>query len=77
MAACRSCGKSITFAVTTSGKSAPFEVDADGEWALDDRGVMQHAGKASSQLEIGTPAPAARYTSHFARCKDANAWRKR
>lgn len=29
--ACRSCGKPCYFSLTSGGKRAPFEIDADGE----------------------------------------------
>lgn len=73
-AACKSCGKRIVFAVmAVSGKKAPFEEDPNGLYILEN-GAARHAGKVSTQLELGEVAPI-RYTSHFATCPDAPTWR--
>ena len=74
---CRSCKRSIVFAVMySSGKRAPFEVDAVGEWTLEN-GIAKHVGPPSPQLELGGESPAVqRYTSHFSRCPQSQQWRK-
>lgn len=78
MPACKSCGASIVFAHTVVGKAAPFvRDDAAGEWEIDGKGVARHVGKPAAQLELGAPARAPRWTSHFADCKDGASWRKR
>lgn len=79
MTACRSCGKPVVFARTASGKSSPFELDPNGLWTVES-GAARYLGAPSdrpAQLELGVIAPPepARYTSHFATCPQAAAWR--
>jgi hypothetical protein len=73
--ACRSCGTRIVFARSSStGKLMPFEADAVGEWVLTN-GAAEHVGKApAAPVECVAPIP--RWTSHFARCKHAEQWRR-
>src|ERR1041384_7890733 len=73
---CRACKASIAFArMASSGKLAPFELDAAGEWSLVN-GVATPVGKAP---ELGRPGgeTVQPSTSHFAKCPASPAWRKR
>ncbi len=71
------CGKSIVFATSyTTGKQMPFELDDAGEWVISN-GIAKHEGPPANQLELGTPKPAQRWTSHHARCIDAPQFRKK
>lgn len=73
---CRSCKQPIVFAVMySSGKTAPFEIDADGEWKIEN-GIAKHIGKREAQQDMLSGPEPTRFTSHFARCKDADKWRK-
>lgn len=77
---CRSCGAEIQFALTKSGKDAPFERDAAGLYVIRD-GEAVYLGtpdEQPKQLELGVkPAePEPRFTSHFATCRQAKEWRK-
>lgn len=66
---CKSCGAEIVWAKTAAGKAAPYEVDPEGYWATED-------GKAR-QVTLGQQSDGTtRYTSHFATCPQAPAWRK-
>ena len=80
-ASCKSCGKSISFAKTTGGRVAPFELDPQGEWEIGDDGIARHVGPpdAPSSLESAPllEKPPSRWTSHFARCPQAKSWRKK
>lgn len=67
MASCGSCGATITWARTITGKAAPMERADDGTWVIDGDGVVR-------QAKAATNGP--RYRSHFASCKDAAQWRK-
>ena len=72
---CRSCGARIVWAkMERSGKFAPFEPDADGEWIINPEGIASHQGKAPAFLKEEQIVP--RYTSHFASCAHAKQWRK-
>lgn len=71
MSSCRSCSKAIVFARMSSGKMAPFESDADGEWIIVD-GAASHQGKAPEHWDA-----VPRYTSHFAKCPAATSWRRK
>ena len=73
---CRSCKTAIVFAaMAPSGKSAPFELDAAGRWAIVD-GVASYVGPAPATPIEGVPT-VQRYTSHFAKCPAAQDWRRR
>jgi len=75
-ARCKSCGTLIAFAkMERSGKIAPFEPDADGEWVISKEGVASHQGKAPAFQPPENTVP--RWTSHFARCPDSHTWRKK
>lgn len=71
---CRSCGKRIVWARTTSGKTGPFEEDPQGLWILVN-GEAKYVGPGPLQLTLGE-APPVRYSSHFAQCPQANTWRR-
>lgn len=74
MASCKSCHAPIVWAtMERTGKSSPFEPDPEGEWIINSEGVASHQGKSPEFFEHVVP----RYTSHFARCKDAGTWRKK
>ncbi len=77
IAECRSCGKSLVFARSArTGKLMPFERDdAAGEWSIVN-GSASHVGKAPAVAVAGVES-LPRWTSHFARCPDAKAWRRR
>lgn len=73
-ARCRSCGARIFFAtMERTGKNAPFELDANGEWIITAGGIASFQGKTPEFF----PQVAARYTSHFARCAQAKSRRKK
>lgn len=55
-----------------TGKYAPFEADAEGEWIIVD-GVASHQGKVPEWQPPERSLP--RWTSHFATCPDAGHWR--
>lgn len=83
MAACRSCGKEITFAVGPNGRNMPLQLDAaEGDWVIVSPRTV---GGSSTAVHIGE-APRApeveqeirrgrRFTSHFATCPDADKFR--
>lgn len=70
---CKSCKAPIVFAESTTGKLAPFEVDSDGHWVLEN-GKARFVGSEGRQLELGA-TPVQRYTSHFSTCPQAKSWR--
>lgn len=73
---CRSCKADIVFAIMyTSGKPAPFEKDDAGEWQIEN-GIAKHAGPVATQADMFAGPGPQRWTSHFARCKDAPKWRR-
>lgn len=73
---CRSCQTHIVFARSkVTGKLMPFEPDEGGEWALAN-GVAEHVGKAPAEPVEGVET-VPRWTSHFARCPDAQSWRRK
>jgi len=76
MTSCRSCAVPIVFARSAkTGKLMPFERDdAGGDWSVID-GTASHVGRAPSVPIAGVPT-VPRYTSHFARCPSASAWRR-
>lgn len=64
---CRSCSARIVWAkMERTGKTAPFELDADGEWVINGEGVASFQGKAPEFMPVENIVP--RYTSHFATC---------
>ena len=67
MAECKSCHAPVTWAETVTGKAAPFEIDARGEWVIVE-------GKAR-KMGPGDVPPY--FTSHFATCKQASQWRRK
>jgi len=75
---CQSCRAPITWARTANGKLSPFERDDAGVWVIDHTGTARYVGGGKLRplrvLELETPRP--RYTSHFATCPDATAWRQ-
>lgn len=73
MSRCRSCRAEVVWAKTPANKDAPFHLDPMGRWTLV-RATDGHL-KAFGATMV-TPA-AERYTSHFATCPQADAWRKR
>lgn len=73
---CKSCRKPIVWAYTTAGRKAPFEVDDNGEWILEN-GTARHVGPRPAQIDLLATAQPQRYTSHFSSCPDAPAWRGR
>ena len=75
-AKCKSCRADIVWAYTTGGKKAPFQVDPQGVWILEN-GTARHVGPPAAQLELGAPAQPTRYTNHFAQCPQADTWRNR
>lgn len=75
-ATCRSCQTHIVFARSkTTGKLMPFEPDAAGEWVIVN-GEAEHVGKAPATPVEGVET-VQRWTSHFAKCPDAQTWRKK
>jgi hypothetical protein len=72
MSTCRSCGASILWAKTTTGKSMPIDTApaADGNVILQSRQGLQ---PLAIVFGAGTAPPdnQARYTSHFATCSQA------
>lgn len=72
---CKSCGKPFVWAYTPGGKKAPFEIDNDGEWILEN-GAARHVGPRPTQLELGAAPGPQRYTSHFSTCPFADQHRQ-
>lgn len=72
MAACRSCGASIFWAMTESGKSMPIDQrpDPNGNIVLDENNVAAVMAPAEARGRR-------RFTSHFATCPNANQHRRR
>lgn len=66
MASCNSCGATITWAYTITGKAAPMERADDGTWIIDDEGITRQSKN---------PKDKPRYRSHFASCPQAQQWR--
>ncbi|HKP08323.1 MAG TPA: hypothetical protein VJU58_13805 [Microbacterium sp.] len=63
------CGALIVLAtMERSGKRAPFELDADGEWTILD-GIASHQGKAPAWTPPERCVP--RWSSHFERCSSS------
>lgn len=67
MSTCRSCDAEIVWALTTTGKLAPYDPDPEGMWVIES-GAARLGGMFDDELE--------RYTSHFANCTDPGRWRK-
>jgi len=72
---CKSCEARIVFALMTSGKAMPFELDEKGLWTIEN-GQAVYLGKDGAQLELGQ-VPPVRFTSHFASCPQAPQWRSK
>lgn len=71
---CRSCGAEIVWRVNAAtGRPAPIDPlpDPDGNIVLEANGRY----RVLSAAEDATGAPRRRYTSHFATCPSAAAWR--
>lgn len=76
MASCRSCGKTITRALTKTGRKNPMEVDERGLFVLRwDRNARDPEAVLASEATVQPSEP--RYTSHFATCPDAAQHRRR
>ena len=84
---CKSCGAAVVWARFDSGKSAPFELDAEGSWLLTYSSSEGFVGveKYDPQTEEALDTASAmmpidlvwrRATIHFARCPDADKWRR-
>lgn len=73
MANCRSCGAEIRWARTENGRNMPIEKDPNGNIVLEDGG--------SAPLAVVVPPDVApertRWISHFAKCPNAAAHRKK
>ena len=69
---CRSCNARITFARTTTGKLAPFELDARGKFVIEN-GEARFRGEPPADA---VPTKEPRFTSHFATCPAAPTWRR-
>jgi hypothetical protein len=71
---CRSCGSSIIWAVTDSGKRMPVDArsHADGKLRLrvDSDGTVH-------VFYDTTTSPYPKFRAHFATCPDADGWRRR
>ncbi len=73
---CRSCEANIVFLETVNGKKQPFQLDAKGNFTVEN-GVARYVGAPSAQPDLfGTPEPVVRFSSHFGSCKDASKWRR-
>jgi hypothetical protein len=72
---CRTCGAEIVWAEMPSGKMNCFDVKTSpsGMWALDDRSSPPKAAKIVRAEGSSEPG----FTSHFAGCPQASAWRRR
>ena len=76
-ARCKSCGASIFWATSISGKVMPLNAKPDpvgGNLVIDERGVARviTEGFRSANCYAGPP----RYVSHFATCKHAATHRR-
>ena len=75
---CRSCGGPVAWAVTRAGKRLPVNPEPQAKGNLS---IEQDGSKLRAALLLSDARDAARragqplYTSHFATCPDANAWR--
>lgn len=73
-ARCKSCKAEIVWAYTTGGSKAPFVLDDQGFYILEN-GTARHVGPRPAQLELGAAPGPQRYTNHFATCPQASKWR--
>lgn len=71
MNACRSCGATITWVETRTGKRMPLDPDERSDGNV----VIESDGKARV-LPPGDPYTGPRYASHFSTCPEASAWRR-
>jgi hypothetical protein len=71
---CKSCKAAIVWAYTTGGTKAPFEVDDNGFYIMEN-GTARHVGPRAAQLQLGGDPEPQRYKNHFATCPDASKWR--
>jgi hypothetical protein len=77
MNTCNTCHAPIIWAVhQTSGKRMPMQRDAAGTFTVDGDGIARHEGKAPDPPIAGVTT-VQRYSSHFATCPQAPAWRRR
>lgn len=67
------CGRQIIFARTEGGKVAPYDATPDERGRNYFRGEVVHAMKKGEDPPAGAP----RFTSHWATCPNAKAWRER
>lgn len=72
--ACRSCGAPVVWRLTPSGKRMPVDPvpTGDGTVVIDGAKAIALSADALADLDAWEP----RYTSHFATCPQADAWRK-
>ncbi len=76
MSRCSTCRAEITWVKTAAGKSMPLDAEPteDGNVVLvNGLAVVLGAKGAQGVAAVG----ATRYTTHWATCKEAAAWRKR
>jgi len=70
--ACSGCGAPIRWARSAAGVRAPYDFapDPKGLWAIDERGVSFYVPRDAK------PRPTETFTSHFATCPKARAFKK-
>jgi hypothetical protein len=71
MAECRSCGATITWAVTESGRRIPL----DAQQSLD--GNMSEVDRLADGTMVVAVVAEGLYRSHFATCPQADDWRRK
>lgn len=84
MAACRTCGKTITFAMGQSGRNMPLQLDPEGDYVIVPPRTVNGSSEAVRIPDEPIPPPirqeiqnGRRFKSHFADCPQANGWRKK
>lgn len=73
MSACRSCGASVRWAVTSANKKMPVDVApvVDGNLVIEREGPTPEVRYLAADEETEKD----RYVSHFATCPQAKEWR--
>lgn len=70
---CRSCGASIVWAITSSGKAMPVDAAPSENGTL----VLTLVGGEQHVRVVPSDDPRPRFRAHFATCPDAESWRHR
>jgi len=72
MSTCRSCGATIVWAITDSGKRMPVDAEPDPAGNLS----IWESGEGWRVTVVPEEWDGLRYRPHFATCPDSESWRR-